>query len=211
MSTFASQSVTVDELLDAVFALLQAATGFTDRQIIEWHSDQQYKLDNSGGRGSLIWFRYLSMTPNINSGASRYGFKTDFVVEVNLITRSNADGTQTDKLLGRKHIGLVARIVNATMGRMLFDSYAAYDAETNGLEPPMTTYTVAMTWQQRQDRAGGVEGAVPRVLSVAEMASAELPPYQHNMPAEGRIQTRLSISIPVVLRLTLNDSVALEE
>lgn len=182
MATNANQSQTVDAILDAFQAMLEAATGFQSRRVVEWNG--------SGGRsasveaaGAVVWFRWLTEELDGDSGAGRYGTRENVTVEVSVTTRGMKDGSQRDKKLARAHLAIRYLVVNAASGRVL---YSAYDAAADG-EPPMPA-------------ADGHD-----LISIAPMKVVKLPAYDRPRPEQGFVETRVGIEVPCVLRVTLND------
>lgn len=206
VTKYAGQSVTIDEILDAMAALLKAATLYNPRYIIEWHSQQRPSVDANAG--SIIWFRYVDREMDLDAGggAARAGTKSTMLMEVNVTTRAFTDGSQRDTRLMRKHLTTRFLIENAFWGQMLFDSYA----DAIGSEPPKPNRRTQISEDERVSRRLGETTANPFVVSIAPMVSAKLPAPEHSRPEQGYLESRIGIAIPVVLRVTLDAAPELE-
>lgn len=194
-STFASQSVYVNEVLDAFQSLLEKALGWSEDRVIEWH-DPSRSASVDKGR-SIVWFGFVNRQLDDQSGAGRWGTRQAVLMEVNLTSRLFGDSVQKDKRLVRKHINSLLQIENAFYGQMLFPSYQDRDGD----EPPVPV-SVIITDQDRQDRINGVSGAPIACLTVATMTAAELPKPERPRPEQGYLTTRIGIAVPCVLRIT---------
>lgn len=201
---YANQSVTVDEVLDAIQGLLVKATGLPERRVVEWYEDGRPGIE---GRETLCWFRWLSEEPDTQSGAGRHGTKTDLLVEVNLTTRTMKDTAGRDAKIGRTHLATRFLVVNALYGRML---HPAYDAPVDA-QPPMPSVTTRPSADDVDRRRTSRAEVTPPVLTVGTMVSAKLPKPTHPRPEQGYIESRIGVLVPVVLRVTLNDALALTD
>lgn len=204
VSTFSNQSVKVEEVLDALRLLLIAATGFDDRNVIEWHYDRRPNVDTGK---SVIWFRHVKRTFDTDSGAGRAGTKCSLMLEINLTTRGFQDSNHKDKLLMRKHLTTQFLIENAVYGQMLFQEYDAAVGE----EPPKPTRRTAITAAEALSRRQNTASAPIMLLSQGgTMTSAELPAPDRPRPEQGYIEARIGVNVPVLLRVTLDSIPELE-
>lgn len=203
----ANQSVTIDEVLDAVSGLLMAATGFQERAVIEWHRDQRPDLTMMQYGSSVVWFRHVKRTNDTESGAGRHGMWTELDLEVNVTTRQMLDGDMRDREIIRSHLGLAYAIDNAYWGRMLHDHYAP----AVGLDAPQPVRDKYLSDTEKSLRRLNNPSVPSGVVSVGTMAAAELPAPDRPRAEQGYIESRIGIRIPIVLRLTLTPDPDLEE
>lgn len=203
-SLYSNQSVKVEEVLDAMNLLLLAATGFDERNVIEWHYDNRPNVDTGK---SVVWFRHLNREFDTESGAGRHGTKTNLIIEINLTTRGFKDSNHKDKILMRRHLRDLFLIENAIYGQMLFESYEDADGE----EPPKPIRRTAITSAEATQRRYNLTAAPIMVLSSGgTMTLAELPAPTRPRPEQGYIESRIGVSVPVILRVTLNSIPELE-
>jgi hypothetical protein len=181
---YANQSVSIDEVLDAFAILLRKSVGFAADMVVEWNQDTRPDLTNT--RDSLIWYRWIEEDPDIDSGAGRYGFKTEVTMEVNLTTRDTSDQAHRDLRITRRHLARRFLIINAIKGQMLFDNYS----DRVGTQPPMPP------------QGNGVD---VNVLSIGTMTIAKIPNAGRPRTEQGYIETKLAVTFPVVLKVTIDD------
>jgi hypothetical protein len=204
---FANQSVTIAETLDAMNALLRAATLLNSENVLEWHSQGRPSADlPSSGRSSYIWFRLVNISTDSDSGAGRHGMRQTMNLEVNVVTRGFLGSAQRDRALGGTHLAMCYLVRNAIYGRMLHDAYT----NATGGNPPVPTPLTPLTDEQRQDRIDGDAGVGPRILTIATMEAADLPAMDRPRPEQGQVETRIGVAVKVVLRVTTDDIAALE-
>lgn len=185
MATYANQSCTVADVLDALKAVLDATQVANARNVVEWNYHDRPSVDAAG---PLVWFRWVGRKPDVESGAGRHGTKCDVLVEVNLTTRAFRDAAQRDKRIMRTHLANQAKLENALYGRFLHTAYST----AAGDDPPMPT----------QDATA---------LTVGTMTAADLPAPERPRPEEGYVEARIGVRVPCVLRVTLDDVPAAEE
>jgi hypothetical protein len=178
-TTHATQSFDFADVLDAFQGLLEKATGFPARRVVEWYGDGRPNVD---ANGPVVWWRWLGEDIDAESGAGRHGMRDGLTVEANVVTRVMADGNHRDRLLGRAHLATVYLVVNALAGRTLHATYL----DVAGDEPPMP--------EPEAD-----------LLTVGTMMVVSLPKPDRPRPEQGCVETRVGIKIPCVLRVTLND------
>jgi hypothetical protein len=195
---YAEQSVTVEEVLDAINILLRKATGFDARRVIEWHHSERPSVDIGP---SIVWFRHVSRSFDEESGAVRYGTKCDLLLAVNLTTRDMTDGAQRDNRIGRSHLASLFQIENAIHGRMLHSSYE----DRVDQEPPKPTLTKLVPPADLKNRRLTRSDTDPYILTVGTMVITELPAHAKTRPEQGYIETSVGVKIPVVLRATVQD------
>lgn len=197
-TAYAEQSSTISEVMDAFSGLLAKALGWAASRVVEWHSEKR-PITPDPGR-SIVWFRFVTRrNDSQEAGPGRHGIREEVILEVNLATRMFGDGAQKDKRLVRKHIAMQLLIENAVVFRELFKEYSARE----GLEPPKP---VAQQWgdQERLARRAGTAG--PYRLTVAPMCASELPAPERPRPEQGYFESRIGVSVPCVLRVTLNEA-----
>lgn len=196
---YAEQSVTVEEVLDALNSLLRKATTFDERRVIEWHHGDRPSVDIGK---PIVWFRHVSRTFDEESGAGRHGTKCDLLVAISLTTRDMTDGAQRDKRIGRSHLATLFQIENAIQGRMLHASYE----DRIDQEPPKPTLTKIVSDADREARRLTRSDTSPPVLTIGTMVITELPAHAKTRPEQGYIETSVGVKIPVVLRATVQDA-----
>ena len=179
----ANQAVSIDQVMDAMAILLEKSTGFTSDRIIEWNWENRPIID--AGRPT-VWFRWISEEPDIDSGAGRYGFKTNVTLEINVTTRDMSDTAHRDKRLARAHIATRYLVINGVMGRMLHDNYD----DRVGVNPP------------NPPQGNNVD---VNVLSIGTMTMAKLPELSRPRPEQGYVESRIGVTFPVVLKVTTGD------
>ncbi len=201
---YSNQSVSVPEVLDAIQALIMAATGLNERQVIEWHFNSRSNLDQGG---SCIWFKLVDRSPDTEAGSGRHGTKAPMVVEICHTTRSFGDSTQKDKIIGRKHWIRQSLLENSFYGQMLFDEYLPWEDGVIAT-PARTTGFVSSEAEARRIRE---PDSTPGILTIGTMVSAKLPPPDKPRPEQGYMETRIGVLIPVVLELSLDSVPEIEE
>lgn len=197
ISTFANQSVYIDEILDAFQSLLEKALGWSSDRVIEYHHPNRPNVDP--GR-MIVWYGFVNRQFDTESGAGRYGTRSNVTMAVHLTTRLFTDSNMKDKRLIRKHLNAQLAIENAFYGQMLFPAYQ--DRRDN--EPPAPV-PPDISEQDIQDRLTGVDGAPISVLTVATMTAAELPAPERVRPEQGYFDASMGISVPCVLRITVGN------
>lgn len=203
-SRYANQSVTVDEVLDALGLLIRKATGLTDRKVVEWYGNERPSLE---GTETVCWFRWLEEGLEADAGSGRHGTPNNLLMEVNLRTRGFKDQAGKDKKVGRAHLAKVFQVVNALYGQMLF---SAYD-DPVGDEPPQPTIRTRMSADEVERRRTSLADEDARILTVADMRWGKLPKPNRPDAEQGTIETRIGVVVPVVLRTTINSAPPLED
>jgi hypothetical protein len=205
-SRFSNQSVTPEEVLDAFQDLLGKATGFADRRVVEWHGGGRPEIDLGQ---SVVWFCHRSRRLDAASGAGRNGTRCDLVIEVNLTTRNFGDGSQRDKVIGRRHLGTQFLIENAFHNRMLHPAYDAIPADS--AEPPKPSALRRPPPDDVEARRLTRAETPPPILTVATMVAEAIDAPDKTRPEQGYVETKIRITVPVVLRVTLKDAPDLED
>lgn len=187
MPDYPAQYATIDQVLDGLAACLKAATGYTDRNVVEWNHEARPDVTATV---PFIWYRWVGEEyPNPDSGAGRAGMPIDVQIEVRVCTRSFRDRGAYDRQLARQHLALVYIVKNAMIGRFL---YSAYDAAVGG-DAPMPTQAASV------------------ISHRGTMFPTSIPAPDHTArPEQGYIETRISLTVPTVLKVTLNDVPAAE-
>lgn len=196
---WANQSVFVGEVLTAMRSLLLKATQFQSERVVGWTADSRPDLTAGG---TIIWYRYAGRKLDAESGAGRNGVKVRLEFDINITTRGFQDGAQRDRQLMRTHLGLVASVENAFYGRMLHDEYLA----DSGGWPPSPKRRKALSDSEKYSRRLGQKGSPIGIISGAGVMTAEeIPAPAKPRPEQGYVESRIRVSIPIVLRVTTND------
>lgn len=178
----ATQGYTIQQILTAFESYLQVVTQLEARYIVLWNFSGRPSIE---GRDNLVWYRPFSSPIDKSTGPVRFGNKIDCIMEVNLNTRSFADGSQRDIRRFALHYDLVFKLLSAFQGLSLF---------------PLTVVTapISGTWMPPSPAAPNIPP-----ISVEPMLVDILPPIDKDQYEEGTLTTRLKVTIPCVLALTI--------
>lgn len=175
----AVQGVDFWTLLTAVGTLLKAATGLDDRHVRMWFGDSR---PHNQGSDVFVWFRPVLDTPDDSPGPVQYGNKVECKFEIHLVTRNFADQSQIDVRRAQIYYTYYWQIVLTFQNRNIFPAY-------NAPIPGPWTQPVPV-------------GDNPP-YSVGTMLLKSLPVPTKTQREEGVIESRMELTIPTVLALTV--------
>lgn len=155
----ASQSSTLNSLMDAVQSVLTFATGLDSEYVIENYDDEPQKK----GEPYCAYFRLIDETPFFHAGAGRLGSTSFLVLEVILYTRLTLDSAGSDAIwsrdTGRGALVMRETIRNALAGYPLYASYDENTGEATGapltVEPLVQVKAPDFAKKDKKDRTFG--------------------------------------------------------
>lgn len=172
-----NQSATIDDLLDGVRALILASTRLAESRVVEWHGDARPATEKTD---LSVWFGHADEQPAEALGPSRYGIRTDVMVNIACCFRHAQDRANADRRLIRKVLALSHVIKNAFTHKNLWTRYITTRDDT----PP--------------ERHPASE-----MVTVAPMVPVAWPGPVRQKPEEGWVEKFLRFRVPMVLKVSL--------
>lgn len=185
--TLANQGVTLFDLLDAFARFVGITMDFQVsesghyRDVVVWDHPSRVQ---EAGRQRMVWVKLADEPISPSPGPGRWGDTVDVKLQVGLVTRGMADGSQRDIRKAVYHYLYRLRLENAIQGKMLFYRY-----QGQPVDPPVWTPPAPM------------EGEIPLTRAVMTIEAAPGP--AKTQVEEGTNETTFIVKVPCVLLLTL--------
>ncbi len=178
----ATQGVSVWKLIEAMRNYLMLVSGLGERQVRLWLQPTRPQLS---GADMFLWFRPTLDQVNKSVGPGRWGNRSDFKVDVHLVTRTFIDEAQVDERRAATFYDTYFRLESAFQGKNLFTLYNLPTLVKDVWFPP----------EPVKKGAG--------MLTVEPMYLEPIPVPDRTQKEEGSLETAFTVVLPVVLALTV--------
>lgn len=178
----ANQGVSVWSLINGLKNYLMLVSELGERNVRLWLQPTRPQLS---GADTFIWYRPTLDEVDKAIGPSRWGNRTNFKVDVHLVTRTFIDEAQVDERRAEAFYTIYFKLESAFQGKNLFTQYNI-PTVVNGVwfppEPP--------------PKGAGM-------LTVEPMFLSPIPVPDRTQKEEGSLETAFTVNLPAVLALTV--------